>query len=128
MLASVPLLVNVDPLRIEQVVINLLDNAFKFSPGSEPIELEVSATSAAMARLDIRDHGIGIPPDNREKIFDRFYQAHASDHRSGLGLGLFISREIVELHSGRIMVEFPPDGGTRFIVELPLWVAETSGR
>ena len=60
-----------------------------------------------------------MPPDKRERIFDRFHQAHANDHRSGLGLGLHISREIVQLHGGLIQAEFPPDGGTRFVVSLP---------
>src|SRR5207237_1397900 len=56
----------------------------------------------------------------RDQLFDRFYQAHGEGHFGGLGLGLFISRQIVELHGGRISAEFPTDGGTRFVVELPL--------
>jgi signal transduction histidine kinase len=67
----------------------------------------------------LRDHGIGIPPDRRSRIFERFYQAHADDHASGIGLGLYISRQIVGLHGGQLEAEFPPDGGTRFIVRLP---------
>ncbi len=117
--ASSPVLACVDPLRIEQVVINLMDNAVKFSPGGGQIEVEVSVAKAGLIRLAVRDRGIGIPPDKRERIFDRFHQAHASDHRSGLGLGLHISREIVELHGGQIAAEFPPEGGTLFVVLLP---------
>jgi signal transduction histidine kinase len=69
--------------------------------------------------LVVRDHGIGIPPERRARLFDRFYQAHGEGHFGGLGLGLFISRQIVELHGGTLEADFPPDGGTRFCVNLP---------
>jgi signal transduction histidine kinase len=109
----------IDPLRIEQVVTNLLDNAIKFSPGGGTIQVEVSTPDADTVRLAVSDRGIGIPPDRRARIFERFYQAHGDDHRSGMGLGLYISRQIVELHGGHIEAEFPPEGGTRFVVTLP---------
>jgi signal transduction histidine kinase len=70
--------------------------------------------------IAVRDHGLGIPPEKREHIFERFYQAHGDGYRSGLGLGLYISSQIVELHGGRIAAEFPEDGGSRFVVRLPL--------
>jgi signal transduction histidine kinase len=126
--ASSPVLAWVDPLRIEQLVINLLDNAVKFSPGGGQIDVDVSVSGAGSIRLAVRDHGIGMPPDKRERIFDRFHQAHASEHRSGLGLGLHISREIVELHGGQIEAEFPPEGGTRFVVLLPQGMVATSAK
>jgi PAS domain S-box-containing protein len=109
-----------DPLRIEQVVTNLLDNAIKFSPEGGAIEVNVDVEPGA-ARLAVRDHGIGIPPEHRGQIFERFYQAEAAamKHAAGMGLGLYISRQIVELHHGRIAAEFPPDGGTRFVIALP---------
>jgi len=110
---------HVDPMRIEQVVGNLLDNAIKFSPDGGRIEVEVSTPRAQMVRVVVRDHGIGIPPQRRQELFTRYYQAHAESHRSGLGLGLYISRCIVEHHGGRIGVEFPADAGARFVVELP---------
>ncbi|MGH2515309.1 MAG: sensor histidine kinase, partial [Ktedonobacterales bacterium] len=75
---------------------------------------------AERVRLAVRDRGLGIPPEKRAAIFERFYQAHASDHRSGLGLGLYICRQIIALHDGEITAEFPPDGGTRFAVVLPV--------
>jgi signal transduction histidine kinase len=118
-LPSAPVLITADALRLEQVVGNLLDNAVRFSPGVGQIEVEVSEAEEGFVRLAVRDHGISIPPDKREHMFERFYQAHRSEHRSGLGLGLYISRRIVELHGGRIMAEFPPEGGTRFVVLLP---------
>jgi signal transduction histidine kinase len=69
--------------------------------------------------LAVRDHGLGIPEAQRAGLFTRFHQAHAHSHRSGLGLGLYISRQIIEMHGGRIAADFPPDGGTRFVVCLP---------
>jgi signal transduction histidine kinase len=109
----------VDPLRIEQVVTNLLDNACKYSPAGGQVDIELTARNG-QARLAVRDHGIGIPPAHRARIFERFYQAHSEGHLSGMGLGLYISREVVQQHGGRIWVEFPDEDGTRFVVELPL--------
>jgi PAS domain S-box-containing protein len=114
---------SVDTLRIEQVLTNLLDNAIKYSPkgGKIEITLEVVAGPPEVVHLCVRDHGVGIPPDFRERIFERFYQVEASStHTPGMGLGLYISRQIVELHGGRIWVEAPDDGGTRFVIALPL--------
>src|SRR5262249_26468776 len=111
---------SVDRLRIEQVLTNLLDNAIKFSPDGGPIEVNVDRPEPATARLVVRDHGIGVHPEHRSKIFERFYQAEpAAKHPAGMGLGLYISRQIVELHHGRITADFPSDGGTRFEVTLP---------
>ncbi len=115
----------VDPLRLEQVIVNLLDNALKFSPHGGAIEVEVAVADAM--RIAVRDHGIGVPPEHRSRLFERFYQAHARDYRSGLGLGLYICRRIVELHGGTIAAEFPPDGGTRMVVTLPPAPADLRG-
>src|SRR5439155_902922 len=70
--------------------------------------------------LVVRDWGVGIPPERRQHLFDRSYQAHGEGHLGGLGLGLYISRQIVDLHGGRIDVTFPADGGSRFVVQLPV--------
>ena len=110
----------VDPLRLEQVLINLLDNASKYSPDGGAIEVDVSCLGDDAFMIAVRDHGLGIPPERRARIFERFYQAHGDGYRSGLGLGLYISSQIVELHGGEIRVEFPTDGGCRFVVRLPL--------
>jgi signal transduction histidine kinase len=116
------LVVLVDAARIEQVVTNLLENAIKYSPDGGQIEVELSGRTPAApwVELAVRDHGLGIPPDRRERLFERFYQAHTAGHLSGLGLGLFISRHIVERHGGQIQATHPEDGGTRFVVTLPV--------
>ena len=110
----------VDPLRLEQVVGNLLDNAIKYSPGGGRIDVELAPGPAGTARLSVTDRGAGIPPERRAQIFDRFYRAHIDSHASGMGLGLYVSRQVIELHGGSIRAEFPPEGGTRFVVDLPI--------
>jgi len=75
--------------------------------------------------IAVRDYGIGISPERRGSIFERFYQAHADDHRSGLGLGLYISQQIIAQHDGEISAEFPLDGGTRFVIRLPVHATST---
>jgi PAS domain S-box-containing protein len=109
----------VDPLRLEQVLTNLLDNAVKYSPAGAEIDVSLRALPEGGAELAVRDFGLGIPAEKRGQIFERFYQAHGGGHRSGLGLGLYISHQIVTLHGGEIRAEFPADGGTRFLVRLP---------
>lgn len=105
---------------IEQVLSNLIDNAIKYSPDGGRIEVEVAQADTRHVLLSVRDHGIGIPLEKREAIFERFYQAHADEHRSGLGLGLYITQQIVALHNGEITADFPEDGGTQFTVRLPI--------
>jgi signal transduction histidine kinase len=118
--ARVPVVV--DPMRIEQVVTNLLDNAVKYSPHGGEIEVEVAYTTPDTVCLSVRDHGLGIPTEELERVFDRLYQVESPSQigaRVGLGLGLHICRQIVEMHGGRIMAEAPADGGTRMVVHLP---------
>jgi PAS domain S-box-containing protein len=110
----------VDALRLEQVLTNLLDNAVKYSPDGGPVEVTLTTPGPDWLRITVTDHGIGIPPAQRERIFERFYQGHGPGSFGGMGLGLHISRQIVELHGGRIAVEGPPEGGTRFVVRLPV--------
>ena len=116
--------VPIDTLRIEQVVTNLIDNAIKYSPEGGQIDVGLRCDGPGhMAELIVRDRGVGVPTEHRPHIFDRFYQAHAGRQltsMAGMGLGLYISRQIVELHDGTIEAEFPDDGGARFVVALPL--------
>lgn len=109
----------VDPLRFEQVITNLLDNAVKFSPGGGEVAVALGRDPDGDLRLTVTDQGIGIPPEQREAVFHRFYQASAERHLSGLGLGLYITREIVHLHGGAVHIEDPPHPGSRFVVTLP---------
>jgi PAS domain S-box-containing protein len=113
--------VRIDPLRLEQVLTNLLDNAIKYSPQGGPIDIELRRLDPRHVSVSIRDRGPGIKPEYRAHIFERFYQAGAeAEHAAGMGLGLYISREIVELHNGTIEAQFPDDGGARFVITLPL--------
>jgi signal transduction histidine kinase len=107
-----------DAFRLEQVVTNLLANAIKYG-GGKLIQMSVS-TVHNQARLVIQDHGIGIAKQDQTRIFERFERAVSSRHFGGLGLGLFITRQIVNSHGGSISVESEPGMGSRFIVDLPL--------
>jgi signal transduction histidine kinase/ActR/RegA family two-component response regulator len=117
--ATGPTVGTFDPGRIEQVLTYLLDNAVKYSPRGGSIELAVQGDAQTLA-LTIADRGLGIPPDRRDHLFDRYYQAHADDYLSGLGLSLYLARQIVELHGGTLGAEFPASGETRFVVRLPI--------
>ena len=111
----------VDPLRLEQVVRNLVDNAIRYSPDGGPITIEVEKSrEAGVVTIAVSDRGLGIPPEHQGRIFDRFHQAHPERGMGGMGLGLYISRQIVELHGGRIEAEYPEQGGTRMVVTLPI--------
>ncbi|RZJ24126.1 MAG: PAS domain S-box protein, partial [Haliea sp.] len=117
-----PLLVKADSDRLVQVLTNLLSNAMKFSPADVPVE--VSLTRAGpRARVEVRDHGPGIPEEFRQRIFQKFSQADASDTRAkgGTGLGLNISRAIIERLGGNIGFVTEAGQGTTFFFELPEW-------
>jgi PAS domain S-box-containing protein len=106
-----------DRFRIEQVITNLLTNAFKYGAG-KPVEvsLEVSETTA---RLRVRDQGIGIGSDDTERIFERFERVASGHHRKSLGVGLYIARQVIDAHAGVVRVESSSPDGTTFLVELP---------
>lgn len=112
-----PLLGWWDRLRVEQVLTNLLTNASKYGAG-QPIQVELSSTLEQVL-IRVRDHGMGIAPADQERIFLRFERAASKKHDGGLGLGLWISRELVGLMGGRIEVLSEPGQGSTFTVYLP---------
>jgi len=106
-----------DRTRIAQVCTNLLTNAIKYGAG-KPIELHIWS-DGSQACLSVIDHGIGIPTDQQKRIFGRFERAVSPRHYGGLGLGLYICRQIVEAHGGSIGLVSTGDNGTTFTVKLP---------
>lgn len=108
----------VDPLRFEQVTMNLLDNAVKYSPNGTPVEVTLTCEVDRFV-LVVRDYGPAIPTALRERVFERYFQGHADNQRSGLGLGLYITREIAAAHGGGLTVESSEAEGTTFSIRLP---------
>jgi signal transduction histidine kinase len=106
--------------RLGQVFTNLLSNAIKYSPEAETVEMDLSA-SPEMVTIRVHDHGIGIPREQRDKIFERFYRAAGPKQRAipGLGMGLYIVVEIVKRHGGTITVDSAVGKGSTFTVTLP---------
>jgi len=113
-----PLFVRGDLFRLEQVVVNLLTNALKYG-ANKPVNVTLEARNGT-ALLKVQDHGIGIPKDKQLLIFERFERALNFAHISGLGLGLFIAKKIIQDHEGTIRVESEPGQGSTFTVELLL--------
>ncbi|HET7701601.1 MAG TPA: PAS domain-containing sensor histidine kinase [Candidatus Limnocylindria bacterium] len=117
-IANVPVEVDADPLRIQQVAENLVSNALKYGAG-RPVDVEVAA-AAGQAVLRVRDRGIGIPEADRAQLFLAFYRTSNTANIGGTGLGLFISRRIAELHGGRVDLEASGPDGSTFALTLPL--------
>jgi signal transduction histidine kinase len=122
-LRSPPLLwATVDTFRIEQVLYNLLSNAIKYSPQSGPIEITIEEnTEPHEAKFSIRDYGLGIPHEQQSHLFGRFFRADnvRVARIGGTGLGLYLCRELVERHGGRIWFESEEGIGTTFFFTLP---------
>jgi PAS domain S-box-containing protein len=129
-----PVRAPVDALRLEQVLVNLIDNALKYSPPGAPVTVSVAVAAPDAAGpaeegapaegqgrrvvLTVTDAGPGVPLEDRPHLFDQFFRSPATSDTAGLGLGLHISRQIVEHHDGTVRLEFPPEGGTRAVVTL----------
>jgi two-component system sensor histidine kinase KdpD len=114
-------LVEVDPVQIEHTLVNLLENALRFSPQDELVRVDVVSTGDE-AVFTVADRGPGIPPAQLERIFEPFTQA-GEDERSGTGLGLAIARGFAEANGGRVWAESRPGEGARFLLALPLALA-----
>jgi len=99
--------------------VNIIDNALKYSPVDKPIEIQARTTNGNL-EIKIADHGEGIPLEDRERIFDKFYRVQRPDNVSGTGLGLSISKGIVEAHGGSIRAENRRSGGALFTISVPL--------
>lgn len=112
-------LVPIDFVLMSRVFINLLDNAHKYSSSGTPIEIKAQPNRSTI-EIEVADRGLGIPPDELTQVFEKFYRVRRSDDTSGTGLGLSICKGIVEVHDGRIWATNRCDGGTIFIISLPI--------
>lgn len=112
--------VNADGERLERVITSLVDNAIRFSPAGGSVEVHLEARGDEVI-FSVSDHGVGIPHERQARIFERYYRAHAGtpDDYGGLGLGLDVSREIVQRHGGRMWFESTPGQGSTFFFALP---------
>ena len=115
--APATLVVELDEFRIEQVVANLLTNAFRYGP-AKPVQVRLAERDAGL-EITVQDQGRGIAPEDQQRIFEQFERAVDNKVSAGLGLGLFIVRQIVEAHGGRISVQSQPGAGSTFTVWLP---------
>jgi signal transduction histidine kinase len=122
--ASAPILVQADPARLDQIFDNLLKNAVAYSPHDAPIEIAAVAEDGH-AVIRVRDHGAGIDPEERERIFERFVRGAAVASQPGMGIGLYVSRAIATRMGGRLVLEESSGDGTVFAVEIPLAPAES---
>jgi two-component system sensor histidine kinase KdpD len=119
--ANLPM-VQADPVLLGQVIINLVENACKFSPADQPIEIKGWATERAVT-LSVTDHGPGIPEGQEEHIFEKLVRFPQGEARPGAGLGLAICKGVVQAHGGRIQATNRPSGGAQFMISLPLGAA-----
>jgi len=116
-------LVPMDFTLIVQVLVNILENAMKYSPAYSPIEVHAEL-AGDQVRVEVSDRGIGIPPEDLSRVFDKFYRVQRPESVSGTGLGLAICKGIIEIHGGKIDARPRPGGGTVIAIDLPLSTEE----
>jgi signal transduction histidine kinase len=107
-----------DSVRVEQIIANLVDNSIKFGEG-KPIHIDLESTDGT-ARLSVRDEGRGISDEDKPHVFDQYWRGNDTRNFGGLGLGLYVVREMARAHGGSVSLESGPAGGTTFVLELPL--------
>jgi two-component system, OmpR family, sensor histidine kinase KdpD len=112
-------LVPMDSLLIEQVVVNLLDNALKYTPKDAPIEISAKSENDRLV-VEVADKGPGLPPEDLPHLFDKFYRGPQQGRTSGAGLGLSICKGFVQIHGGTIEAQNRPGGGAIFRFTIPL--------
>ncbi|HSS38812.1 MAG TPA: HAMP domain-containing sensor histidine kinase [Polyangia bacterium] len=117
-LPDVPLTASLDPTRMRQVLANLLESAARYAPAGSPVTVRVRRGPGAVARIEVCDRGPGLSPDEESRVFDRFVRGASAQGTSGLGLGLYLCRAIVDQHGGRIGVDTIPGSGCTFWIEL----------
>ncbi len=117
-----PIVIEGDLLRLERVLYNLLQNAIKYSPAGGPIDVQIERRGDE-AYLAVQDQGIGIPEEEQQKLFQRFYRASNATvrHIGGMGIGLYLVKEIVEHHGGKVEVISNEGEGSTFILRFPLY-------
>jgi len=118
-----PPLVQGDEVMLEQVLSNLIENVARHTPAGTPFEISARADDDGL-EVAVRDHGPGFPPGEETRVFEKFHQARPESAQSGFGLGLAISKAIVEAHGGTIIAENASGGGAEFRFTLPLPVRE----
>ncbi|HEY3147122.1 MAG TPA: HAMP domain-containing sensor histidine kinase [Dongiaceae bacterium] len=118
-LPAAPVVADVDEHRLQEALANLLDNALKFGPPTTPIDVTLRAVPVDTITITVADRGPGVPGEHRDRLFERFFQLHGEGFQAGMGLGLYLSREIVRRHGGDITADFPPQGGATFTITLP---------
>ena len=110
-----------------QVMVNVLDNALKYSPPGGMIEVAARIRGKEL-EIEVADQGPGIPEEHLTQIFDKFFRVTRADGTSGTGLGLTISKGIVEAHGGKIRAENRTGGGTKIVFTLPLTIPKTENK
>ncbi|MBB6110242.1 PAS domain S-box-containing protein [Mucilaginibacter lappiensis] len=114
------IIISADKQRIEQVIVNLLSNAIKYSPYEKLVNVAISVVHNEV-RVAVQDYGMGILKEHQERIFSRFYRVEElASHISGLGIGLYISKEIITRHHGKLWLDSEPEKGSTFFFEIPL--------
>jgi two-component system sensor histidine kinase KdpD len=120
-------LIPMDSVLMAQVLINLLDNALKYSPPDGTIEVSAQIRENRL-EIEVADQGPGIPEENLKQVFNKFFRLSRTEEVSGTGLGLAISKGIIEAHGGKIWAENRPVGGSKIVFTLPLTLSGTENK